>query len=194
MPARFHLGQKSRKGLPKTLPVEAVVKGLKTNRELTLAEHPGMLWSWALDPPYILDGLEPMGLQRGGRIAMRALNLDANDRLTKQGGIEFPAGFEVVKFARMLAKIAHAHAIAERGLNGVKPLVLEAILADDPSDIWYVVGGRPQPVPGTDFHRLAIEEREVITPDFKRKKLLVVLVQLFADFDMPAHEVVVGEL
>ena len=45
-----------------------------------------------------------------------------------------------------------------------------------------------------DVHPLAIEEREVITPDFKRKKLLVVLVQLFADFDMPAHEVVVGEL
>jgi hypothetical protein len=194
MPARFHLKQRSRKGLPKTLPVEAVISGLKTNRELTAAEHPGMLWSWALEPPYILDGLEPMGLRRGGRVAMRALNNDNNERLNKLGDITLPASFDVTIFARMIAKIAHAYAIAQRGLNGFRPLALEAILADDPSDIWYVVGGRSKPLPGNDFHRLSIEEREVITRDFRRKILLVVLVQLFADFDMPAHEVVVGEL
>jgi hypothetical protein len=82
MPARFHLRQRSRKGLPGTLPVEAVANGLKTNRELTLAEHPGFLFSWAFDPPYILDGLEPLGLPRGGRIAVRALNDDSDDRLS----------------------------------------------------------------------------------------------------------------
>jgi hypothetical protein len=194
MPARFHLKQRSRKGLPKTLPVEAIVSGLKTDRELTVAEHPGFLWSWALEPPYILDGLEPMGLRRGGRISMRALNDDSNDRLNKLGNITLPAGFDSTMFARMIAKIAHAHAVAERGLPGFRPLALEAILSDPPPDIWYIVGGRSELVPGTGFHRLAIEEREVITRAFRRKKLLVVLVQLFADFDMPAHEVVVGEL
>lgn len=194
MPARFHLRQRSRKGLPKTLPVEAVRSGLKFNRELTAAEHPGMLWSWALEPPYILDGLEPMGLRRGGRIAMRALNDNNSERLSKLGDITLPAGFDVTIFARLIAKIAHAHAVAQRGLNAFRPLALEVILSDAPSDTWYAVGGRSQPVPGTGFHRLAIEEREVITPDIRRKKLLVVLVQLFADFDMPAHEVVVGEL
>lgn len=194
MPARFHLNQRSRKGLPKTLPVEAIISGLKTNRELTAAEHPGMLWSWAFDPPYILDGLNPMGLPRGGRISMRALNADSNERLIKLGDVTLPAGFDSTLFARMIAKIAHAYAVVQRGLNGFRPLALEAILEEVPTDIWYVVGGRSTPLPGNDFHRLGITEREVITRDFRRKKLLVVMVQLFADFDMPAHEVVVGEL
>jgi hypothetical protein len=194
MPARFHLRQRSRRGLPNTLPVEALVNGLKTSRELTLAEHPGYLWSWDLDPPYILDGLEPMELPRGGRIAMRALNGDANDRLNKLGDVTLPAGFDVTIFARMIAKIAHAHAVAMRGLDAFHPLAIEAILNDTPADIWYIVGGRSKPLPGDDFHRLEVEEREVITSAFRRKKLLVVSVQLFAEFDMPAHAVVVGEL
>jgi hypothetical protein len=81
-----------------------------------------MLWSWTLEPPYILDGLEPMGLRRGGRISMRALNDDNNERLSRLGDITLPAGFDVTIFARMIAKIAHAHAVAERGLSGFHPL------------------------------------------------------------------------
>jgi hypothetical protein len=194
MPARFHLRQRSRRGLPKALPVELVVNGLRTNRELTLAEHPGYLFSWAFDPPYILDGLEPLGLPRGGRIAVRTLNDDADTRLNKLDDVTLPAGFDSTIMARMIAKIAHAHAVGQRGLNGFRPLALEAILDDNPTDIWYVVGGRSKPLPGNDLHRCDIEEREVITRDFRRKKVLVVSVQLFAQFDMPAHEVVVGEL
>jgi hypothetical protein len=56
--------------------------------------------------------------------------------VNKLGDVTLPAEFDPMKFARMIAKIAHANAVAQRGLNGFQPLALEAILDEEPADIW----------------------------------------------------------
>jgi hypothetical protein len=195
MPVRFHTGAQSRKGLPATLPVTVEANGLTKLRELSATEHPGYLFSFAFEQPYILDGLEPLGVKRGGRISIRALNPDNDQRLNKLAGkVTLPAGFDAVTFARMIAKIGYAYAVAERGLSTFSPLVVDPILTEEPEDIWYVVGGRTTALPGPNMHRLELDEREIITPAFVRKKLLIASVQLFASYDMPAHQVIVGTL
>ena len=63
----------------------------------------------------------------------------------------------------------------------------------NPDDVHYVIGGRLSKMDG-DMHRLSIEERVVVSKTYVRRNLLIVSLQLFAQHDMPAFQVVVGEL
>lgn len=195
LPARAHLKLPSRRNRPKTLPVDVEIADATTRHDLPIANHPGYLFSFAYDRPYVLDGFEPMRLRRGGRISTRNLNEDQNRRLDSlKGKVHLPAGFNADLFARMLAKIALSYAVAERYFGTFRPLVRDAILNSSPEDMFFVVGGITDPLPGAGNIRFAIEEREVISTAYRRRRLLVVNFQLFADYDMPTYQIVVGEL
>lgn len=195
LPARAHLKLPSRRKRPKTLPVDVEVAGKITRHDLSMDEHPGYLFSFAYDRPYVLDGFERIGIQRGGRIHIQNLNGDQERRLDQlEGKVHLPAGFHADLFARMLAKIAFSYAVAERYLGTFRPLVRDAILNPEPDDIFFVVGGIADPLAGTGNIRFHIEEREVISNAYRRRRLLIVNFQLFADYEAPTYQVVVGEL
>jgi len=195
LPARAHLRMPTRRKLPKSLPVDVEINGMTTRHDLPIAQHPGYLFSFGYEPPYVLDGFEPMGVQRGGRINLRSLNDDQDDRLSRlQGKVHLPANFNADLFARMLAKIAFSYAVGERGLGSFRPLVRDAILNPTPNDMYFVIGGITGALDGEGMIRFRIEEREVISTTFRRRKLLIIYFQLFAEYDMPTYQVVVGEL
>ena len=179
-PARMHLRLPSRKGHPQTLPVEMEHGDTKTRVDLTIADHPGYLFSFDYEPPYILAGFEKLGVRLGGRLSIRNINQNNEERLKQlKGKVHMAADFDANTFARMIAKIAYSYAVAERGYGTFRPLVLDAILRATPEDMRYVIGGRLSKMDGDGMHRLSIEEREVISQQYVRRKLLIVNLQLF---------------
>src|SRR5260370_24163699 len=114
-PARMHLRLPSRKGHPETLPVEVELGDTKTRVDLTMADHPGYLFSFDYEPPYILAGFEKLGVQLGGRISIRNINQDNEERLNRlKGKVHMAVDFHADTFARMIAKIAYSYAVAKR--------------------------------------------------------------------------------
>jgi hypothetical protein len=102
-------------------------------------------------------------------------------------------------FARMLAKIAYAAAVAEYGLDSVPKDLVPYILGTDPS-ISEVVGSCPFPYPPhppmvvDEKGKLGIESFRV-SPGIWRgngRQLVVTRVQLFRFLDGPTYWVVVG--
>lgn len=86
--------------------------------------------------------------------------------------------------ARFVAKIAHAYAVAQLGIAGFQPLLLDTILGRD-DNIALLVGSGEAPTPhGVGYHQLGL---------FEERGLLVAAVKLFAGLaDMPTYIAVVG--
>lgn len=116
--------------------------------------------------------------------ALKELLNRAENRKVKLGTIN------QAEFARMLAKIAHAHAVAESEVIGLslRFFLPEIILGK--SDIYpYYIGGDLDPqMPEPYFHQLRFRHAE-----FKGRKLYFVTVHLFGSMAMPRYHVVVGE-
>ena len=109
--------------------------------------------------------------------------------------VEFVKTFQITPFVRQLAKIAHAFAVATKGLNYFKPLLIPLILGDDPPDMADLVGGVQglEPYVKGRLHELYVEEG-----DCAGKQLIVVRIRLFpyvnvSGIGTPTYYVVVGE-
>jgi hypothetical protein len=95
------------------------------------------------------------------------------------------------QFARLLAKIAFSYAVAEYGLGGFTPLVVDIILGRS-DDYFYTVGGSldiQDAIPGGDH----ITDIKIFCRSLKRA-LLFVEVRLFSQIRTPTYHVVVGEI
>lgn len=104
----------------------------------------------------------------------------------------FPSGFNGGKWCRMLAKIAHSHAVAMKGVNGFKPYLQKMIRGMDNSYNHYL-GGTLEIPPSDEFlHRLTINEWK--SDRVPGKIFLVVTVRIFASFGTPECVAVVGEI
>lgn len=90
---------------------------------------------------------------------------------------------------RMLAKIAHAYAVAELGPDAFTPSIGGIIRGDQPFNLPHYVGSQAQTTEAaTDLHEISID-----TSGVDRGRYVVVRVRLFASFKGPGHYVVVGE-
>jgi len=129
-----------------------------------------------------LSGIASVSFGKRPDVVMKTLNATS---------LSIPSeGDQPVAFARMLAKIGYAMAVAQYQaelING-SPYVLPAILGTS-DDIGRWVGTLTKPIqkhPGV-LHRVDImkdEERGVLAAE----------VQLFADSETPAYGVILGEL
>jgi hypothetical protein len=119
---------------------------------------------------------------------------DTQPILAEKYGIKSysPPAINTRNLARMLAKIAHAYAVAELGLGGFEPLLPEFILGKrDVNDIFLFVGGDHElEPPAADLHEISIVPRPIIEGGY----LAQVRVRLFARFGAPTYYVVVGRL
>lgn len=161
---------------------------------------PPLLLSFAYDPPAALWGGNSEG-PMVGRLIMRDLpgyhrKIAALEQRSRNGKVRFPVKESAAVTARVLAKIAHAFAVANLGMNGFRPLLLPFITDSEGEGIGLAtyVGsaledGEGKNPTGNDLHEVSIDDTGL-----GRGRYVVVRVQLWACFGFPIHLVVAGEL
>ena len=163
-------------------------------RKIHQDEYPGILITFVNALPGILTGALPAEDYSGGVATLtlpgfgeRLNKLKAKYRANK---VSFEPGVQIESLGKMLAKIAHAYAVAELGYGTFKPLLTNIILNQPPLYISQFVGGvRDVEMPlGGDLHDIEIDQTGL-----GQGRYLVVKIQLFADRKLPVYYVVVGE-
>lgn len=175
---------------PKRLkpPLRTSIDGIE--RLFADEDFPGLIVTFKFDLPAILGMSGNADEVFTGGVAVNILP-EFGERLNRARSrhgnkVEFPQGIEALMFGRMLAKIAHAYAVAELGQGGFAPTLPEVIRHPDPPFLGRLVGGALDGVaPGPDLHEVFIDPR--IDPRF-----VVVTIRLFSDRDLPAYWVVAG--
>jgi hypothetical protein len=148
----------------------------------------------------ILFGLPPSDEPVAGQIVISNISAEAERRfseISRQGRVRLnPKGFAALPFARFLAKIAHAHTVAELGMDGFYAALPPIILERDPHFVFHYVGsgGGDEPT-STCLHDLNLRRQRQLAAFSGRgpRELLVVRIRLFARHGLPTHYVVVGE-
>jgi HNH endonuclease len=171
--------------------------------EVPISEHPDLFFAIKLQPPRLFSGvpLDDTGFHNvlvdgmGDRdMWERAAKIATNKRIGLNRG-----GVHVDQFGRFLAKIGHSYAVAEIGINGFKPFLINAILNKRPMYLGHYIGGAS--APGSqqpDVHELSRRKQQIGDRD-----IWIVRVHLFADIgvvrhgspiptSMPAYDVAVG--
>lgn len=189
-PFRAKFGFKSRKRqMPVTLPFD-ILDGAQTKTiELRVRDHPGILLLPQLPQPWALSGLEPF---RPATFDMKFWHFPDRaglDALQKRlGGKKVNLGLLRHDYLwRQLAKIAHAYACAELGLDGFQPLLPAMILGKDDNFTWLVGGTYDNQPKAEALHVVTLEDWVVDDLTY-----IVTNLQLFASLGAPLYRVVTG--
>jgi 5-methylcytosine-specific restriction endonuclease McrA len=192
---QLHLPTKSRgrkdreRKLAETFTVEIGNKKVK----LPPDQYPGMLLSFRFPMPDFMIGSAPRDHFSGG-IALTLLpgygeRLNALQARYPGQKISFPTDGRAELVGRLIAKIAHAYAVAEVGLVKFRPWLLDIILNRPPLFIGNYVGSAIGDNPkGSDLHEISIDDSGLVD-----RRCVFVKIQLFADREMPVHYVIAGE-
>jgi hypothetical protein len=194
-PTRSRKKLQSRRQAPQLLTARIInADGAEKTLNVNPPHYPDHLFMMNLKPPGILDGLSPeqrvsgmiWGVHPGGdrKINERVVNLGARSLESKL----FPLGI----FSRMLAKIAHAHAISDVSLEHFLPFLPDLILGiyAAPS---YLIGCLWENPPEPERNVLHRINSQVTTVKDKGRFLLC-RIRLFANLGTPEYCVVVGQL
>jgi HNH endonuclease len=172
-----------------------VVKFDDVRRNIPVAEYPGLITSFVFTLPTILLGIAPTGESFSGGVSLGILP-EFGERLNalraKYGNkVEFPTRGSAEAVGRLLAKIGHAYAAAEIGLDKFKPYLLGIIRNQDPYLLHHLVGSAAGTSPFADD----LHEIEILPPQtFGNDKLIVVKIHLFSNYPgIAVHYVVAGE-
>jgi hypothetical protein len=195
-PVRIYRDLKSRtrhRDAPSTLPATVIQDGRERTVELKMEEYPILVHFPLFAPPAYLtrSASYKAGIHLSG-IATVLLGPRPDDVAESLGAdeLKLTASYQPVPFARMIAKVGYAFAVAERATDDLdgEPFVVPAILGRA-DDIGRWVGTLTKPFethPG-QLHRLLVHyDRE--------KGLLIAEVQLFADSQTPSYGVILGRL
>jgi len=127
---RVAAGLKSRRALPKTFPVILKFNGQPDQRvEVSADIHPATLVLPKFKLPDLLSGKMPDGnFEFTYRQWMRA-SAEFDAFVQSKGAIsaEVECSIKPQQFSRVLAKIAHSFAVAELGIYGFRPALLDLI-------------------------------------------------------------------
>jgi hypothetical protein len=193
---REHLGlhARSHKRSRSHLPVSIDYGTHQETKRVPISEHPAALIMFSFAPPgLLLDMPPPAEPFSGGRVVIHPMSADLFARADRLGGkvnLVRRGGFNALMFGRMLAKIAHAYAVAELGTSGFRFLLTDLILGNPTVHAAQLIGGGFLPEPaGTDRHEITIKR----TPRLDGREFWVVRIRLFTDLDMPPHYIVAGE-
>jgi hypothetical protein len=166
-----------------------------------IGELPVTLAMVVLPPPGILWSSNRVEGYDRLRVVVRGIQNDFQRRIDKAGqGKPVRLEQEAMNpgFHRMLAKIAHSYAMAcIADIGGFQPLLLDIILRNELKDGPMLIGGPdkftpPSPDNATDtLHKVWITKarhpERMTEPGY-----MVVCIRLFACFNMPTYQVVVG--
>jgi hypothetical protein len=116
-------------------------------------------------------------------------HLEALAAELKVAAIEPTATARVPEFVRTVAKIAHAFAVAEIGLDSFRPFLTPMICQAETSNSVQYVGGLMHTEPRTSaLHEISFGTHTCIRPD-----IVGVRIRLFATLETPTYFVAVGQ-
>ena len=191
--SRTHLGIQTRrpKQRPDKLPVGVKEKSDDDNLNwltVPVREHPFAIVLPVLEPPGFLVGRAP---QRDFKLlAISSWQspgyLERAAKIGKGKGVATLVRFESSSFARTLAKTAHAFVAAELGLANFTPLILATVFGTEEYMPSYVGSAD---LPPTKTGHLHLLELRFPNPG---QEFISVMLRLFAKYELPAYEVIVG--
>jgi hypothetical protein len=159
-----------------------------------LAQLPGAIIGINLDPAGFFTGAAPS--EDFGLLSMNIYGAhDMKDKIKKLGGRVLLGGTSELSsddVGRFIAKIAHSYAVAELGIGSFIPFLTRAIRGDRPMNLSRYVGGpfMPQPIiPTQREHVIHIAECKTR----RGENYVMARVRLFAPFNLPVYDVVVGQ-
>lgn len=120
-------------------------------------------------------------------IAKQKFGIDGADRIRTK--MIIPGG----EFARMIAKMAHAFAVAELGIQAFEPYLCEFI-REGRGFAASLVGGLGSRPPSRAQDANGCHELDLRVVRNHGRHLLLARIQLFAHLGMPIHQAVVGEV
>lgn len=179
-------------GVPGTQRLTVVRSGVTETVQIPIDQYPILLHFPTFAPPKFLTGHDGSGIEvtSVASVLFGPRPEEVARRLGGQSIILESHGDRPIAFARILAKIGYAMAVAQGAqsrLDGPSP-VLPSILGEV-DDIGRWVGTLTDPIrkyPGV-LHRIAIRED-------RAKGLLLAEIQLFADSETPSYGVILGNL
>ena len=141
---------------------------------------PGLLLGVPLDYDYIPDSTK----SRWFRIQAKPDQPVTSHKLTT---FAIPS-LDLFSFIKMVAKIAHAYAIAELGYGTFKPLLLDLILSRSNKHMFHLVGGSGTFDPIASPYQISLADVSV-----ENRSLIAVSVRIFAtEAASPTYLVIVG--
>jgi len=106
----------------------------------------------------------------------------------KVAAIEPTATISVPEFCRMLAKIAHAFAVAENGVDSFSPFLTPMICQGETSNSAQFIGGLQYSEPATpELHEISFDSHTCDRPE-----IVSVRIRLLAGLETPTYFVAVG--
>lgn len=163
--------------------------GSRKRKQVTAQEAPLACIGYRLPAPGLLRGLAPTEVFEGEVVA-RVLSEEVRKHIpSDRQGVKIGT-CNTLEFARMLAKIAHAYAVANLGLNGFRPLLPDLILGKSATAPYFVGGDASAPVPDTEptLHYVCLQNCLTAGVEY-----VLAAVRLFAFIGMPRYHIVVGE-
>jgi hypothetical protein len=198
LPLRARLGIAKRRRpktqRPKELTVELIMPdGKLEKRMLPTEKHPLCFALLRFDAPDILLGAPPKESFTGKRWHyVNRLEADAMLPLYRAKGFEI-GRFHPGLFSRMLAKIAHAFAVANQGPEAFTPFLTDLILRGSKTPSYFVGGDLKVPPAVPDVAHTLHLKAVSGEPPGTGIQYLVVDIRLFAWLGAPQYRVVVGE-
>ncbi len=188
---------KKKKRPPRFLPLQVLRDGQMTWESISIEKYPAMVATLLFDEPTILSDLVPVEKALSGGVAVGTL--PTFGQLLKpyldQGTVTFVpprSGATSVHLGRMLAKIAHSYAVAELGITGFSPFLVDIISGADIRHLSHYVGGTREVPPASDK---GYEINLTTVASAGPLPYLVVKIRILSDVGgMPEYWVVVGEL
>jgi hypothetical protein len=179
-------------GVPGTQHLKIDREGVVETVEVPLDKYPVLLHFPMFAPPRELSGEGEPGITLSG-VASVLFGPSPEEALRQLGGgrlvLESPP-YQPVAFARMLAKIGWAMAVAEGVQDRVEePSPILRAIRGEVDDIGQWVGTLTGPIrkyPGV-LHRVLVHED-------RDKEMLIAEIQLFADSETPSYGVILGRL
>ena len=153
-------------------------------------EFPAALLGFRFAAPGLLRGQPPANDFDDAELVARFIGDDGQKGGASTGRKVKIGTINQLTFARLLAKIGHAYAVAQLGINGFKPLLPDLILGKSTEASW-LVGGDASGIPLLDEEGLHSIHLQNCLHD--GVKYVLVAIRLFAFAGMPRYHVVVGE-
>lgn len=190
---------------PKERPTHLPVIGGKTphnapQRQVAVNVAPGVVVFPLLRPAGIFLGKTPSAMIDIPGYHWYSTTNDAVERQRKLTASGFSGAlayveFEPMKFARVLAKIAHACVVSRLGTNSVKPFLPKIILGKDLQVSHYVGTGAPVPSALLPPSQNSLHQIGTDTIIIDGKRLIYAQIRLFSHLRplTPTYTIVVGE-
>ncbi len=170
--------------------------------KVPIEEFPALLLSLVYPLPGILLNLRPEDKPLTGGVYSAQVLEGFGEKLNRIRakyrastiaiiGIEPTRHGDEGDYGRMLAKIAHAYAVAELGCGNFQPFLVHIIRGIKPYYLPHFIGSAlGKTPPYDDLHQIEIDQGGL--GGIGVGSLIVVKIRLFANRDTPTHYVVVG--